>query len=242
MMPYNNRSDKIGPYRRRFYFTAPLCHDSSNTILMWLRQLHKVQRYRKKHKKVDLKAVKGWNNAKSVIGTPKFMAPELYDEKNVETLLRYIRKFHLFSQSNPPTCFKTNGNLSSCCCPITHLTKQIGLESYIWFIRFKDWESSGVKIVPVLSQPDDRWTGESGFVQAAFTRAKEISNPLSTGAVLCGQKQLTEEDTHRSSFGQHQRIWKFLGCLNILWVQDYICAGCVYSLLMFKDWRAIPMV
>ncbi|WJX14396.1 hypothetical protein P8452_04668 [Trifolium repens] len=36
--------------------------------------------------------------------------------------------------------------------------------------------------------------------------------------------------------------WKFLGCLNILWVQDYICAGCVYSLLMFKDWRAIPMV
>ncbi|WJX15025.1 hypothetical protein P8452_05217 [Trifolium repens] len=61
--------------------------------------------------------------------------------------------------------------------------------------RFKDWESSGVKIVPVLSQPDDSWTGESGFVQAAFTRAKEISNPLSTGAVLCGQKQMTEEVT-----------------------------------------------
>ncbi|WJX75655.1 hypothetical protein P8452_59166 [Trifolium repens] len=63
--------------------------------------------------------------------------------------------------------------------------------------RFKDWESSGVKIVPVLSQPDDRWTGESGFVQAAFTRAKEISNPLSTGAVLCGQKQLTEMEVSR---------------------------------------------
>ncbi|XP_004497003.1 fruit protein pKIWI502 [Cicer arietinum] len=59
--------------------------------------------------------------------------------------------------------------------------------------RFKDWESSGVKIVPVLSQPDDSWKGENGFVQAAFTRAKEISNPLSTGAVLCGQKQMTEE-------------------------------------------------
>ncbi|WJX78976.1 hypothetical protein P8452_62145 [Trifolium repens] len=44
-----------------------------------------------------------------------------------------------------------------------------------------------------LSQPDDSWTGESGFVQAAFSRAKEISNPLSTGAVLCGQKQMTEE-------------------------------------------------
>lgn len=61
--------------------------------------------------------------------------------------------------------------------------------------RFKDWESSGVKIVPVLSQPDDSWTGESGFVQAAYTRAKELSNPLSTGAVLCGQKQMTEEIT-----------------------------------------------
>lgn len=61
--------------------------------------------------------------------------------------------------------------------------------------RFKDWESSGVKIVPVLSQPDGSWTGESGYVQAAFTRTKQITNPLSTGAVLCGQKQMTEEVT-----------------------------------------------
>jgi hypothetical protein len=30
--------------------------------------------------------------------------------------------------------------------------------------------------VPVLSQPDDSWTGESGFVQAAFTRAKDYIN------------------------------------------------------------------
>ncbi|KAF3432241.1 hypothetical protein FNV43_RR26980 [Rhamnella rubrinervis] len=61
--------------------------------------------------------------------------------------------------------------------------------------RFKEWESSGVKIVPVLSQPDDDWKGESGYVQAAFARAKQILNPLSTGAVLCGQKQMTEEVT-----------------------------------------------
>ncbi|KAE9611743.1 hypothetical protein Lal_00011941 [Lupinus albus] len=61
--------------------------------------------------------------------------------------------------------------------------------------KFKDWESSGVKIVPVLSQPDDSWTGESGYVQAAFTRAKQISNPLSTGVVLSGQKQMAEEIT-----------------------------------------------
>ncbi|CAK7326681.1 unnamed protein product [Dovyalis caffra] len=59
--------------------------------------------------------------------------------------------------------------------------------------RFKHWESSGVKIVPVLSQPDGSWTGESGYVQAAFARAKQIHSPTGTGAVLCGQKQMTEE-------------------------------------------------
>ncbi|RWR93912.1 fruit protein [Cinnamomum micranthum f. kanehirae] len=61
--------------------------------------------------------------------------------------------------------------------------------------RFRDWESSGVRIVPVLSQPDDRWKGEQGYVQAAFSRAKQLSDPSSTGAVLCGQKQMTEEIT-----------------------------------------------
>ena len=31
--------------------------------------------------------------------------------------------------------------------------------------KFKEWESSGVKVVPVLSQPDDGWRGETGYVQ-----------------------------------------------------------------------------
>ncbi|KAL2518943.1 FAD/NAD(P)-binding oxidoreductase [Abeliophyllum distichum] len=61
--------------------------------------------------------------------------------------------------------------------------------------RFKDWNSSGVDIVPVLSQPDDSWTGEQGYVQAAFARARRIFSPQYTGAVLCGQKQMTEEVT-----------------------------------------------
>ncbi|KAL9249308.1 Fruit protein pKIWI502-like protein [Drosera capensis] len=61
--------------------------------------------------------------------------------------------------------------------------------------RFKDWESSGVKIIPVLSQPEKTWTGESGYVQAAFSRAKRILNPGSTGVFLCGQKQMAEEVT-----------------------------------------------
>ncbi|XP_074362309.1 protein SODIUM POTASSIUM ROOT DEFECTIVE 2-like isoform X1 [Apium graveolens] len=58
--------------------------------------------------------------------------------------------------------------------------------------RFKVWESSGVRIVPVLSQPHDSWTGERGFVQDAFSRDKKIYNPHSTGEVLCGHRQVAE--------------------------------------------------
>ncbi|EYU30035.1 hypothetical protein ABFS82_05G038200 [Erythranthe guttata] len=61
--------------------------------------------------------------------------------------------------------------------------------------KFKEWKSSGVDIVPVLSQPDDSWTGERGYVQAAFTRERGNYGPQSTGAVLCGQKQMAEEVT-----------------------------------------------
>ncbi|PIM98887.1 Ferredoxin--NADP(+) reductase [Handroanthus impetiginosus] len=61
--------------------------------------------------------------------------------------------------------------------------------------RFKDWESSGVEIVPVLSQPDYSWTRERGYVQDAFARAKRIFSPQSTGAVLCGRRQMAEDVT-----------------------------------------------
>ena len=96
---------------------------------------------------------------------------------------------------------------------------------FLWLLkqdRFKNWESSGVKIIPVLSQSDDKWTGECGYVQvgstyfhacsslkqpspeatfsflklllfqAAFARAKKLYSPQATGAVLCGQKQMSE--------------------------------------------------
>uniref|UniRef100_M8BC19 Fruit protein n=1 Tax=Aegilops tauschii TaxID=37682 RepID=M8BC19_AEGTA len=61
--------------------------------------------------------------------------------------------------------------------------------------RFSDWESRGIKIIPVLSRPDEQWTGQRGYVQNAFSRAKKIINPSSTGAILCGHKQMTEEIT-----------------------------------------------
>ncbi|CAL4887763.1 unnamed protein product [Urochloa decumbens] len=61
--------------------------------------------------------------------------------------------------------------------------------------KFENWESAGLKIIPVLSQPDDSWKGERGYAQHAFLRAKNIVNPSSTGAVLCGQRQMQEEVT-----------------------------------------------
>ncbi|GAB2286613.1 hypothetical protein Dimus_021008 [Dionaea muscipula] len=70
--------------------------------------------------------------------------------------------------------------------------------------RFNDWESSGVKIVPVLSQPDKTWTGEIGYVQATFSRAKGIVNPTSTSVVLCGQKQMAELRNHESNLTEKE--------------------------------------
>uniref|UniRef100_A0A453ANG9 Oxidoreductase FAD/NAD(P)-binding domain-containing protein n=1 Tax=Aegilops tauschii subsp. strangulata TaxID=200361 RepID=A0A453ANG9_AEGTS len=69
------------------------------------------------------------------------------------------------------------------------------LETMAYQERFAEWESSGLKIVPVLSRPDDGWKGERGYVQRAFLEAKNIANPTSTGAVLCGQSQMIEEVT-----------------------------------------------
>ncbi|KAI3781008.1 hypothetical protein L2E82_11007 [Cichorium intybus] len=98
--------------------------------------------------------------------------------------------------------------------------------------RFKSWESSGVTIVPVLSQPTDNWAGESGYVQAAFARAKQIYAPESNGVVLCGKKQMAEVNyLVFILFGKHIQgtskglellnslSWKFrtLGCSVASW-------------------------
>ncbi|CAD6233125.1 unnamed protein product [Miscanthus lutarioriparius] len=69
--------------------------------------------------------------------------------------------------------------------------------------RFDDWESRGVKIVPVLSRPDGQWAGERGYVQNVFSRMKNIVNPSSMGAILCGHKQMTES----AYDGCSSRLW-----------------------------------
>ncbi|KAI5078446.1 hypothetical protein GOP47_0006117 [Adiantum capillus-veneris] len=61
--------------------------------------------------------------------------------------------------------------------------------------KFKEWESSGVKIIRVLSQSDDDWTGEAGYVQASFAKEKGIADPLRTGAILSGQREMMQDVT-----------------------------------------------
>jgi len=61
--------------------------------------------------------------------------------------------------------------------------------------KFKEWEASGVVVVPVLSQPDDDWTGEQGYVQAAFAKTKGIIKAAQAGAFLCGHKEMAQDVT-----------------------------------------------
>ncbi|KAL6010958.1 hypothetical protein ACLOJK_001401 [Asimina triloba] len=102
--------------------------------------------------------------------------------------------------------------------------------------RFKDWESSGVRIIPVLSRPDDLWQGERGYVQAAFARAKQIYNPSGTGVVLCGQRQMTEYmDVTSCSRGRNGLVTSIDYALNycpadfdgliVLWFTSYSSVG-----------------
>ncbi|EFJ19233.1 hypothetical protein SELMODRAFT_444304 [Selaginella moellendorffii] len=69
------------------------------------------------------------------------------------------------------------------------------LERMAYRDKFKEWEASGVSIIPVLSQPDGSWMGESGYVQAAFS--KNISIPDSSQVVtfLCGHKGMVKDVT-----------------------------------------------
>ncbi|BBN05846.1 hypothetical protein MPTK1_3g16410 [Marchantia polymorpha subsp. ruderalis] len=69
------------------------------------------------------------------------------------------------------------------------------LERMAYQDKFKAWESSGVQVIPVLSQPGEEWTGAQGYVQAFFSKNKAITNGPQTGALLCGHKQMALDVT-----------------------------------------------
>jgi NAD(P)H-flavin reductase len=56
---------------------------------------------------------------------------------------------------------------------------------------FAKWESAGVEVVPVLSQPPSSWAGRSGYVQNALEE-DGVPIPRNTGALLCGMKGMAE--------------------------------------------------
>lgn len=62
--------------------------------------------------------------------------------------------------------------------------------------KYEKWEKDlGIKVVPVISQPNcagsARWTGATGYIQDAL-KADGVSVPKNTAALLCGMKGMTE--------------------------------------------------
>lgn len=60
--------------------------------------------------------------------------------------------------------------------------------------KFSEWESSGVEVVPVLSQPGDGWAGRTGYVQNCLEE-DGVPIPRNSGALLCGMKGMAESVT-----------------------------------------------
>ena len=57
--------------------------------------------------------------------------------------------------------------------------------------QFAAWEEAGIEVVPVLSQPDEKWEGRTGYVQTALEE-DGIAVPRNSAALLCGMKGMTE--------------------------------------------------
>jgi NAD(P)H-flavin reductase len=69
------------------------------------------------------------------------------------------------------------------------------LERMAYQEKFKEWEASGIQVVPVLSQPGSDWSGAQGYVQAFFSKNTGIANGAQTGALLCGHKAMAQDVT-----------------------------------------------
>jgi NAD(P)H-flavin reductase len=63
-----------------------------------------------------------------------------------------------------------------------------------YLAKFKEWEMSGVEVVPVISQPENgtgTWSGREGYVQTCLEE-DGVAIPRNTGALLCGVKGMAE--------------------------------------------------
>lgn len=57
--------------------------------------------------------------------------------------------------------------------------------------KFGEWESLGVEVVPVVSQPKADYEGRSGYVQTALEE-DGVPIPRNSGALMCGMKGMAE--------------------------------------------------
>ena len=57
--------------------------------------------------------------------------------------------------------------------------------------RFSDWQSKGIKVIPVLSKAPNSWNGKTGYIQDAL-KADGVPTPRNTGALLCGHRGMTD--------------------------------------------------
>lgn len=57
--------------------------------------------------------------------------------------------------------------------------------------KFAEWESKGVEVVPVVSQPSENYNGRSGYVQTALEE-DGVAIPRNSGVLLCGMKGMVE--------------------------------------------------
>lgn len=58
--------------------------------------------------------------------------------------------------------------------------------------RYQAWGDLGVKVIPVLSRPGEAWGGRTGYIQDAL-KADGVNVPRNTGALLCGQRGMTDD-------------------------------------------------
>jgi NAD(P)H-flavin reductase len=54
--------------------------------------------------------------------------------------------------------------------------------------EIESWEKLGIKVVPVLSEPESGWQGAKGYVQDSFKTAEKVDE--STVAVIAGQYEI----------------------------------------------------
>ena len=57
--------------------------------------------------------------------------------------------------------------------------------------KFSEWESMGIQVVPVMSQPTEGWQGRVGYVQTCLEE-DGVPIPRNSGALLCGMKGMAE--------------------------------------------------